>query len=783
MFGDSPWKARAFAVLLVAIVGVVSLITFPRLRVTTAITHFLPDAADRRAGLLAKRVAEGELASTLVIDLSGGDPRSLGETASKLMAALREDPATRSVRSGIDDGQQEQLFRLFVDRSPTVFLGADALDDGSISRRLDRLKMRLASPMGAFVRHLAPTDPLGGLLDALDEMAELNGGSGLSSRQGVLFSKDDDHAFLFATTHAGSFDATAQRAYLDRLKASFARVRVSPEQRIETSGIARFAVASEKQIRGDIERIGSLSTIGILALFLLLFRSPRMLVLGLVPLGVGSAVAVVATHVVFGEIHGLTLAFGTSLLGVGIDYAEHYFSHFALEPERGAQPIMRSVWPGLWMGGLTTIVGFAGLGLTGFPGVRQIAFFSIVAILAALLATRWLVPPWMPASYVSVPAMARAGAWAERTIQRVMRQRRLFIVVPAVVMALCVSAGLARTRFIDDVSTLLSLDNDLVAEDARVRGRLSPLDPGRFVVVVHESEEEALTMLDETTTELEAARRDGLLAGWTPLGTVLRSRAAQRASFERAKARRDRVRAVMHDEGFVPDAFAPFFQRLDEPEPTFLTLADVRPSALGTLVGPLSPRFPEGQAFIVPLRGVVDVEALRARLPRAVLIDDTSLLEGTYRNVRRQTTIMLLVGILLVTGVLVLRYRSRRLVFTALLPGALGAAAALGFFGALGTPLNLLHFVGVLLVLSMGVDYGIFVVEGRATSKEGAHALVSIMTATSTTLLSFGLLALSPSPALRTLGTTITVGLLVSAVSCPIFLVLFATPGPTREPS
>ena len=133
---------------------------------------------------------------------------------------------------------------------------------------------------------------------------------------------------------------------------------------------------------------------------------------------------------------------------------------------------------------------------------------------------------------------------------------------------------------------------------------------------------------------------------------------------------------------------------------------------------------------------------------------------------------MLLVGLGLVLAVLFWRYRSPRVVLAAFLPGVLGAAGAISIAGLVGTPLNVLHLIAMLLVLSMGVDFGIFVVEGRQSPKEAARSLVSVGTATTTTLLSFGLLAASPSPALRTLGLTITIGLTLGAVLCPLGLVL-----------
>lgn len=769
MVDDSRNKARLRSAALVLVVLVVWLVTLPRLQVTTAITHFLPELADQRAARLAKSIAEGEASRTLVLDVSGDAPEALVRTAHGLMDALRDDPEVKSVRSGLSDDGQREVYRLLAERSPTALLDASDFEDAAVRLRLEDLKRKLASPMGPFVRELAKADPLGGTMGVLARLSELDGGR-TSSRDGVLFTADEHHAFVFVTTRASAFDAPAQRELFGRILRAFDRARGASGQRLESSGIARMSVASESQIRGDIERIGGISTVGIILLFALLFRSPRMLGLGLLPLWFGSAVAVVASHLVFGELHGLTLAFGSSLLGVGIDYAEHFFSHFALTPERGARRVMREVWPGLWMGALTTVIGFSGLGLTGFPGVRQIAFFSAVSIVAALLGTRWLLPPWMPTEYRRPRAMVWVAEHAQDLLERVRRRPRMAL-VPAVLVVLCLP-GIARARFVDDVSALLAMDPELMAEDARVRDRVSPLDPGRFVVVVRPDEDEALDALAEATRQLEAAERDGLLEGHVPLGALLRSRRAQLASFHAARVKQGRIRELLATSGFVPSAFEPFFQRLEAEAPVLLRLEEVEASPMGALVGALAPRLPEGQAFVIPLRGVRDVAALRDRLPGAVMIDEPMLLESTYRSVRRHTMLMLLVGFGLVAGTLVARYRSPNLVVAALLPGALGALGAVSLAGLLGTPLNVLHFVGLLLVLSMGVDYGIFVVEGRGTAEDRAHSLVSVATATSTTLLSFGLLALSPSPALRALGGTITIGLSLGAVFCPVAAVL-----------
>jgi predicted exporter len=756
-------RARATSLVALLAVTLLWLAVLPRLRVTTSMAYFLPDLADRRAAQLLRGIAEGESARTIVLDLSGDRPARLSETATKMMADLRG--GFESVRSGLNDTDASRLAELFRERSPTDLLDVEDFEDVQLTERLSRLRMRLGSPLGPLVRQLAPRDPLGGTFEALEAVSI----GGLVSSEGVLFTSDQAHAFVFVVTRESAFDAPAQRACFARIHAAFERARGSAAQRLETSAVARHTLTSEAQIRGDIERIGILSTCGILALFVVLFRSLRMVVLGLVPLWIGTALALVVCHFVFGEIHALTLAFGSSLLGVGIDYVEHYFSHYALAPEHGAGPVMRSVWPGLWMGAVTTIVGFAGLGATGFPGVRQMAVFSAVAIVGSLLATRFLLPPWMPAPYTRPVVMHVAERVARRIMEGAARRRWLVLVPGAFVLALVPMLG--RARFADDISLLVRLDPELVAEDARVQQRLGPADPGRFAVVVRPDEEEALVALEKTLRALEGAKREGLVDGWVSLAPVVRGRARQEASFARAKARRAAIEDAMRREGFVPEAFAPFFAELDRDAPSLLHVDDIRSSPLGAALGPLTMRLAEGHAFVIPLAGVTDAKLLRERLRDAVVLDERALASGAYREVRKSTIVVVAIGTVLVVATLFARYRSPRTVSAAIVPAFLGAAGALATLAAASTPLNLLHVIALLLVLSMGVDFGIFVVEGHATSEARASALVSIVTATSTTLLSFGLLGLSPNPALQALGVTITIGLTLTMVLCPLGVV------------
>lgn len=742
----------------------------PRMRVDMSIAHFLPDSQDPRAAGLLRALAESELASMTIIHVFVKDGRApadegaLVPVTKTLMASLRALPTTREVRSGLDESGERGTFEFLSSYPPSAFLPESAFTEGAIDARVAKLKTDLAGPLGPLVRLGAPRDPLEATFDLLRTLRGEQGRN-VSTRDGVLVTNDGAHAFVFLTPNGNAFDATLQRASLAGIERAFAESGAPAGLGLEIAGVCRYAVESEQQIRGDIQRIGTLSTLGVLLLFAFAFRSLRMLLLGLVPLLFGTMVATLGTFLFFDSIHGLTLVFGTSLLGVGIDYAEHYYAHFALEPEVGAIAMMRRVWPGLVMGALTTIVGLAGLAWADFPGAIQMAVFSTLAVAGALLGTRWLLPAWMPVGYVRPAMLGRVEQAFSRALGVLGRFRRWPWIPLAV--TLVASVGLLRVSFIDDLAALLDVDPALTATDARVQSLLTQDDPGRFAVVTAPDDERLLESLDVVEGELSAAEGAGLLGHFMPLGALLRSPRAQAASHDLAVKTLPAVHDALARAGFRQEAFAAYDEAILRPAKATVTLADALRSPLGPLLRPLSFDLGRDRAFVLPLGGVRSIAELRKAVPHAFIADEPSLLAETYGHVRARVMSLVGLGLVFVFSLLLVRYRSPKLAAAAMIPAVLAAVATSATFGWIGTPLNIFHAIGLALVLSMGVDYGIFVVEGRASREDAARSLVSVLTATVTTILSFGMLAISANPALRSLGATIALGMTFSFALSP----------------
>jgi predicted exporter len=748
----------------------------PRFRFTTKITDFLPDDSANRGAQIAALLADSELARVMVIDLSLGlspgepraSPEQLGALTRSLLGFLHDQPDVAVARSGLTEADVTAMLAFLEAWPATTFLPRSAYSDEALRARLSELRDQLASPAGVMVRKTAPRDPLGGMWEPLYALRAAQGSS-VVDEAGVVFTADHRHAFVFVETRSSPFESDAQERFRATLTAWMAS-SAPPAARMQTAGTAQYAIASEAQIKGDVNRIGIISTIGMLAIFLVLFGSVRMIVLGFVPMLFGSAVAVLACEAWFGEIHGITIAFGTSLLGVGLDYVEHYYAHFVLAPAVPAATTMKHVGPSLVLGALTTIIGFIGIAASGLMGLRQMAVFSMIAIVASMAATYWMVPLWMPASYRSPRTLGIVNravlALLVRLTRRTWSGRRRLIALGLAALATIVAVWAAE--FSDNVNMLVSETGPHVVEDRAVRSRLGPMSSS-FAVVTAANDDALLASIGNACAELERAQAAGTVASFVPLGRLLPSRDEQAARLAAARDAAPRIRRIMDELEFVPEQFQAFWDSLDPSRPSrvprFLALADVRRSPLAPLLTAWVPARATPIALI-PLVGVTDLAALRAQVPSAAIIAPSETIVELFRGVRIRTVIASVVGLVAIFVLLLARYRSARKVVIALAPAILACGATVGTLVAAGAPLTILHVMSLLLVVSLGVDFGIFFVDTTDTLEESARTMVSILTASITTILSFGLLGVSESPGLAALGITVTLGVTFSLVFC-----------------
>lgn len=746
------------------------------LQMSSALTQFLAGADDAALASIAQRIADSAQARTMILGVRAPDPPRAVEAARAWAIELARHPEVAAVRSGPDAASiraAEELYfprRLgFLSSQPERELPA-RLSDAGLRAAAERLRDVLAAPEGALVKTWAGDDPL---LAFPDRLRQLEGaaGEGLRTFAGGFVAGRPERAVLFVTTVHSAFDASHQKPLLDFIGESFRALdeRSGGSLALEISGGHRFAVASEQHALDDAAWLSAISLVALVAVFLAMYRSIAVLVLTFVPLGFGMLAATAATLWLFGGIHSLTLAFGAALIGICTDYPLHLVCHWALRaPSDDVRRVLGRIRVPLLMAAATTCAGFSALGASDLPGIRQVAVFAAIGVAAAAFSTLVLIPELLSPSIVATRAQHRLLDLLRRSGRG--PHARAFAIAATFGAIAIAAAGLPRVRWNDDVFALNApLDPAAVREDRDLREAVLQPDMARLAVAIGPDDEAALRINDALGERLGALRDGGALDGFRSLHAFVWSRDLQRRNWTAIAAQpalAERMDRALAEAGFRTERFAGFAASLREPPP--LTIPDLLASPLAAAVAPFRLELDDGRvALLTFLRGVRDPGALAiaiSEVPGARFLDQQEIARALYAQYRSRSVRLVVAGAVAVVLLLGLRYRRLRPTWVATAPALLAASTTLALLALAGTAISLLHLLGLLLVLSLGVDYGIFLVESAVGGEDGDAALLSVTLDCVTTLLSFGLLATSSFPALRALGASTAIGVAASLV-------------------
>ncbi len=535
--------------------------------------------------------------------------------------------------------------------------------------------------------------------------------------------------------------------------------------RFEATGAALFANAARHEAKRETTLLTVVSTLLIMVLIALVYRSLAPHVLGFLQLFASVAAAGAAVVAVFGSINTLTLVFGTTLLGIAIDYAFLYFSEywFGREPPHA---VSRKIRSGLAIGLATGALAFAFLALTGFPALMQIAVFSVAGLLEAALVVVLI----FPVTLTRTPTVRANAAidWPARFVARSRRSARWRYIVPCVALLLCVP-GWFQLASSDSVRDLSYVPPRLAQVDARIRSTLARFPaPGFFLIEGHDLNE-ALARETALFQRLGKQHGDVTMLG---LSRFVPSVASQRASLAAWRTLLDDP-AALHRAfagmGLPPALVDRIGQRWHEAprRPLSATsLLDAVPDLHHFVI-----RTSHGVALLATVFGNHQVDGTQLAVAAAGLagvryVEPLRRIADTFASVRVRAMALVAIGYLLIAGILLLRYGLRE-GMRMLYPPVVAMGITLGVMGWLHEPVSIFVVVALILILGLGRDYAVFLREVGAGERSPALAVtLSAMT----TLLSFGLLALSRIPAVHAFGLAVGVGILASYVLTPLSL-------------
>jgi predicted exporter len=730
------------------------------LRLGTDLRLFLPRPTTPGQELVLEGIGEGPASRLLLIALEGAEPAALAAASHALVDHLRGNAAFRLVENGASDAipgwvtGHRYLLTPALDRRP--------LDATTLRQALTERLQDLASPAAPLLEPMIPSDPTLEVLAIAESWAPPWAPRTIG---GAWFDRAGVRALLVAQTRAAGFDPDGQQRALAELDTAFEAVRGNSGLRMTVSGPGRFSALMKERTQQEAAWLGSVSSAGLLLLLYAAYRRPRVLALASLPLLSAALAGLAVVGLRFGEVHGITLAFGFTLIGVAQDYPIHLFSH----QHRGLPPFenARRLWSTLATGVVATCVAYLAFLGSGVTGLAQLGWFTITGLLVAGLTTRYLLPGIIGENFRDPAQSPRLGRLEARLSLPGMPPALYAVTAAACLAVLTLMPG---PFWEDDLGALTPVPRALLEQDADLRREIGAPDPRYLAVVTTDTMEQVLQKLEAATPGLAELVADGAIAGFDHVARYLPSAMRQRQRQRRLPSRAelaDALTVVQRGLPFRAGTFDPFLADVArERESPPLTLAALRGTVQEALFDGLLHERGGRQAAIIAFSGVADATRLRDWVASAgngmVLIDLKR--ESVALVVRQRDRILLCLAIAAVLLILVVRISlgDWRRAVRVLAPMALTTVAIMVVLRLAGQALDLFHLMSLVLAAGLGLDYALFFERAGMDRAERLRTLHGILVCALSTLMVFVALSFSSLPVLRSIGTTVSLGVLFS---------------------
>ena len=760
------------------------------------LSAFLPSAPTPEQAAMLDQLTSGTAARLVLIGIEGGSAESRSAASLRLANALRASGQFDSVNNGDTSSWQASGRFLFEHRyllSPAVDAARFSVD--GLRAAIDDTVSLLGTPAGALVKPILYRDPTGETARMAESMLPERGPRSVG---GVWVSRVAERAVIVALTHAEGSDLDGQERALTRVRASFTALALPglPQLRLAMTGPATFGVESRATIKREVERLAIGGSVLVVALLLLAFGTLRALATAVLPVASGVLAGIAAVSVGFGQVHGMTLGFGTTLIGEAVDYAIYYLIQARPSPAarrraasggadrpRGAERWIRDSWPTVRLGLWTSICGFAALVFSGFQGLAQLGVFLVAGLSAAALTTRYVFPVLALDGAPGTVMRRRLGRFTAACVQALPRARLPFRVTALLAV---VALALLPSPWHGQLSSLSPVAAADLKLDAELRADVGAPDAGTLVVLSAGSEAAVLEAAESAGVQLDKLVAAGTLQGYDSPARLLpspKTQALRRAALPDAATLKLRVAAAA--EGGPLDAQKLDAFRADVDSARTQTPLDRAAIAAAPLASAVDALMIAGHGTH-PWRALLSLHAPSAGLDAAAvrsalagvagaqLIDIKRELDSIYEGYLHRATLQALVGAAAVCALLAFYLRDWRRLLRVAQPIAAAVVIVLALMSAAGVALGILHLVGLLLVVAIGSNYALFFDYLRQHGEADEDTLASLLLANLTAVTSFVLLALSSIPLLRAIGIVVAPG----AFACLLLSAAFmAAPG------
>lgn len=599
-----------------------------------------------------------------------------------------------------------------------------------------------------------------------------NTGTSLALRDGVLAAEYNGEHYVMvrgALTQKGA-SVTSEKNGVQTIYDCARRVAASNDFGQEKvsfvfSGSPFHSHKSATSAQRQVAVISALSMLAVVVLLLLVFRSARPLLFSVGAITLSAAFGLGTELLVFGQIHILTFVFGTTLIGICLDYSLHFWTraYFCQEALLGAQA-MKNIFKGLALSFASTEVCYLIMLLAPFALLKQISVFCFAGILSAFATTVLFYPALSVPQKKLSPAMLNGA--------RFVFPRHLKKILLFAVAGICLALALffrKNLRLDNDLRKFYTMSGKLL-EDEKLSASVMNRKSGARYFIVRANSADALLQTEEAFCALlQDEVTAGRLDSFSATSQFVPSKKSKEASLAASQKLMEAAPDLQEIFGSEARDFAPDFLEaralLEAPDDSGMEgVPPYLKDALETLwLGKIGQEY--FSAVFVFGGDAENLKSLAARFgangaadAQAVcFVDKVGDIAFELNRLTKIMLVLLAAAFVVLILALAFFYKPKALAKVAAVPllVLLCEAAVVAVFKI---PLGFFCVTGIILVFGLGLDYIIYTVESGGDAVNSLAVLLSF----ATTALSFGAIALSSFMPVHIFGTVVFFGLVAA---------------------
>nr|VVV03494.1 hypothetical protein AW0309160_00876 [Aliivibrio wodanis] len=732
------------------------------LPIETNILALLPDnqqdpvaqqAFDNIANTMSDKVV-------FVVHQTQGQDKTLITAVDNFSQALTELPMFDSVTATVSENQQQAWGQYyFPARAQLLSEKQKQQLTDKPEQQVQQVLHALYNPFSGVTGAELESDPFLLFRDYLSGLVQSSGN--IQIENGYLTATMDQQKYIVITADlAGSSYQLSLQQQLPDLLTVEQKIETQFDVDIQHTGVIFYAAHGTESAKGEISTIGLGSLIGIFVLVLVVYRSTLPLALALLSITTGLFCAYVLTISLFGSIHLFSLVFGASLIGVSIDYAFHFLTdRLNAGAKWNSVEGIKQLLPAITLGLITSLIGYLGMLIAPFPGLQQLSLFSAIGLTAAYFTVVCWYPVLAskPSKHHVIPAQRALSQWL-----LVWQQPLIRLVLPFSLLIASVF-GVTQAKYDDDIRQLQALPQALQQQEREIKAITGVGGSQQLLLVRAKTEEALLQKLERVSDKLE---QSGDFGGFQSISRYVPSQKTQQENYQ-----------------LVTDLYeqqADAYQKVIQQKKALSALQSYQALTIeGFLASPISEtvgflwlgHIDDVFASVITFNQEVDSATLSefAKNNDATYLNKAEEISTLFAQYRQRITELLLMAYGAIFLLLLPRYKVKQ-AFLIVLPPFIAGCAGLAVTVLTGVPLNLFNLLALMLILGIGIDYTLFFAEqnkqGDDSHKEST--LLAISLSALTTILSFGLLALSETQAIHSFGITVLTGIIVAWLLAPL---------------